>query len=76
MYWQCQKEVRFRSGPGPNPRFGPLTTWTWTYKMGFSSPSHWPGHSDLWVRSGPDPGLGGPGPNRGQSSMGDVVYRV
>ena len=34
----CQKKVRFRSDPGSAPRFGPLTTWTWTYKLGFGSP--------------------------------------
>jgi hypothetical protein len=30
--------------------------------------SHWPGPSNLWVRSGPDPGPRGPGPNPGQST--------
>jgi hypothetical protein len=38
----CKIKVRFRSGPGPTPRFGPLATWTWTYKFGSGSPSPGP----------------------------------
>ena len=36
-------------------------------KFGSGPTTYWPGHSDLWVRSGPDPGPRGPGPNSGQS---------
>ena len=52
---------------GPTPGSGPLTTWTWIYKSGVGPPSLWPGHSDLWGRSGPDPGPRGPGLDSGQS---------
>ena len=52
-------KVQSRSNPGPTPRSGPLTTWTWTYKIGGQSTSHWPGNSD--------PGPRGPGPDFGQS---------
>ena len=65
-HWKI--EVRSRSGPGPTLRSGLLTTWTWTYKIRSGPASHWPGPSDLWGRSGPDPGPRGPGPDLGQSS--------
>ena len=60
------------AGPGPDPvrPLGPVhsPTRTWTYNIGSGRPSHWPGPSDLWGRSGLDTGPRGPGPTLGQSS--------
>jgi hypothetical protein len=56
--------------PGPTPGSGPLTTWTWTYKNGSGTTFDWPGPSDPWGRSGPDPGPQGPGPDPGPQGPG------
>src|SRR5271155_4960380 len=65
------------AGPGPDPvrPQGPVhsPTRTWTYEIGSGPPSHWPGPSDLWGRSGPDTGPRGPGPTLGQSNGATVV---
>ena len=46
-----------RSGPGPDTRSGPLTSWTWTYYLGPGPPASGPGPGHLgsvrvrtWVR--------------------------
>ena len=46
-----------RFGPGPDPRSGPLTSWTWTYNSGPGPPISGPGPGHLgfspvwtWVR--------------------------
>ena len=51
-----KNEVQSRSNLGLTPGSRPLTTWTWTYKVGSGPPSHWPRPLDLWGQSGPDPG--------------------
>ena len=57
-------------------RSGPLTTWTWTYKIRGRSTSHWTGHSDPWGQSGPDPGPWGPGLDFVQSTTGRWVLLI